>query len=80
MLNSGHTEILKMFHFTFNLFIYIVYNHWHALSVDPHGFCFFLLRGIAGEGAVTLQVWFSNLKQTPKLCYFRDSYLNILHK
>ena len=33
-LKSGHSGILKMFHLTFTLLIYIVFNHWHALKID----------------------------------------------
>ena len=60
-LKSGHSQILKMFNLIFKLFIYIVYNHWHALSIDlqstweirtihNRGFCVSFLSEIAGLG------------------------------
>ena len=60
-LKTGHIDILKMFHFIFKPFIYAIYNHWHALSVDlqsswesrtikNRGLCFSFLCGIAGLG------------------------------
>ena len=84
-----------MFNFTVKLFTYIVYNpyiingkHLGLISnsperVGPSGIETSASPssvGLLGLGAVTSQAGFSNLKQTPKLCYFCDSNVNILHK
>ena len=51
LLKSGHSDILKMFHFTFILFICIVYNNWHTRIIKNRDLCVSFFCGITSLGS-----------------------------